>query len=230
MLGHDFGERKGLTTFAEVEKVASLLRDLPCEWYVCGGWAVDLFLGRVTRAHKDVDVSVARRNQLEVRQYMNARGWRLEKAHDGRLTPWEDGEFLSPPLHTVWCRSDAHEPDFVEFQLDEIDDERFAFRRDASVTLPRGRMSFTTPSGVPVLAPDPPNVIEHLSPLVDALSTSHRVVCVELPSFGFSSGGADQKRAACASAAKEVNCAYSTVGTVDSSIASALTAAAIAAA
>lgn len=143
-----------MTTFAEVEKVASLLRDLPCEWYVCGGWAVDLFLGRATRAHKDVDVSVARRNQLEVRDYMNARGWRLEKAHDGRLIPWEEGEFLSPPLHTVWCRSDAHEPDFVEFQLDEIDDERFAFRRDASVTLTRARMSFETPSGVPVLAPE----------------------------------------------------------------------------
>lgn len=143
-----------MTTFAEVEKVASLLRDLPCEWYVCGGWAVDLFLGRATRAHKDVDVSVARRNQLEVRDYMNARGWRLEKAHDGRLIPWEEGEFLSPPIHTVWCRSDAHEPDFVEFQLDEIDDERFAFRRDASVTLTRARMSFETPSGVPVLAPE----------------------------------------------------------------------------
>jgi Aminoglycoside-2''-adenylyltransferase len=143
-----------LTTFAEVEKVALLLRDLPCEWCVCGGWAVDLFLGRVTRAHKDVDVSVARRDQLEVRRDMNARGWKLEKAHDGKLTLWEDGEFLSPPLHTVWCRSDAHEPDFIEFQLDEIDDERFAFRRDASVTLPRGRISFRTETGVPVLAPE----------------------------------------------------------------------------
>jgi hypothetical protein len=143
-----------LTPFAEVEKVSALLRDLSCEWYVCGGWAVDLFLGRVTRAHKDVDVSVARRNQLEVRDYMSGRGWRLEKAHDGRLTLWEEGEFLSPPLHTVWCRSDAHEPDFVEFQLDEIDDERFTFRRDSSVTLPCGRMSFRTPSGVPVLAPE----------------------------------------------------------------------------
>jgi hypothetical protein len=111
-------------------------------------------LGRVTRAHKDVDVSVARASQLEVRDYMSGRGWRLEKAHDGRLTLWEDGEFLSPPLHTVWCRSDAHEPDFVELQLDEIGDERFTFRRDSSVTLPRERMSFRTESGVPVLAPE----------------------------------------------------------------------------
>ena len=143
-----------MTTFAEVERVAALLRDLPCEWYVCGGWAVDLFLGRVTRAHKDVDVSVARGNQLEVRDYMSARGWSLEKAHGGMLTPWEDGEFLSPPVHTVWCRSDAHEPDFVEFQLDEIDEETFRFRRDPTLTLPRGRISFKTGAGVPVLAPE----------------------------------------------------------------------------
>ena len=37
-----------------------------------------------------------------------------------------------------------------------------------------------------VLAPDPPNVIEHLRDLVDALSSRHRVVCVEMPAFGFS--------------------------------------------
>lgn len=140
--------------FAEVEKVASLLQDLSCEWYVCGGWAVDLFLGRVTREHKDVDVSIPRKSQLEVREYMSRRGWTLEKAHDGKLTPWEDGEFLSQPLHTVWCRSDAHEPGFVEFQLDDIDDARFAFRRDPTLTLPRERMSFKTDTGVPALAPE----------------------------------------------------------------------------
>jgi hypothetical protein len=143
-----------LTPFSTIEKVAALLRDLPCEWYVCGGWAVDLFLGRVTRTHKDVDISIPRARQLEVRDYMKSRGWRLEKAHEGRLTPWEEGEFLTPPFHTVWCRNDAHEPDFVELQLDEIDDERFTFRRDSTLTLPRGRMSFTTRSGVPVLAPE----------------------------------------------------------------------------
>jgi len=143
-----------LTTFEKVEKVCALLGDLRCEWHVCGGWAIDLFLGRVTRAHKDIDVSIAREDQLEVRDYMLRRGWSLEKAHDGRLTTWEEGEFLSPPFHTVWCRNGAHEPDFVELMLDEIDGERFTFRRDPSVTMRRGRMSFKTPSGVPVLAPE----------------------------------------------------------------------------
>jgi hypothetical protein len=143
-----------LKQFDEVEKVAALLRDLPCEWYVCGGWAIDLFLGRVTREHKDVDVSIARGHQLEVREYMKARGWSFEKAHDGKLTHWEEGEFLPPPFHAVWCRNGAHDPNFVELMLDEIDDERFTFRRDPSVTMARGRMSFKNPSGVPVLAPE----------------------------------------------------------------------------
>jgi pimeloyl-ACP methyl ester carboxylesterase len=38
-----------------------------------------------------------------------------------------------------------------------------------------------------VLAPDPPNVIEHLAEVAGALAGSHRVVCVELPGFGLSS-------------------------------------------
>ena len=140
--------------FAEVERVAALLSGLGCEWYVCGGWAIDLYLGRVTRAHKDVDVSVPRRSQSEVREYLKARGWRLDKAHGGELTVWGEGEFLSSPVHTVWCRNDAHDPDFVELQLDDFDDERLTFRRDSSLTIERGRMSFETASGVPVLAPE----------------------------------------------------------------------------
>jgi hypothetical protein len=143
-----------LKPFAEVESVAALLGRARSEWYVCGGWAIDLYLGRVTRAHKDVDVSIARAHQLEVRDYLSRRGWSLEKAHDGELSTWEEGEFLSKPFHTVWCRNDAHEPDFVELQLDDFDDELFRFRRDASLTLARGRMSFETSSGVPVLAPE----------------------------------------------------------------------------
>lgn len=137
-----------------MESIASLLQDLRCEWYVCGGWAIDLYLGRVTREHKDVDISIPRARQLEVREYFNARGWSLEKAHDGELTQWRDGEFLSKPLHTIWCRNDAHEPYFLELQLDDIDDEAFRFRRDSSLTLARERMSFKTSTGVPVLAPE----------------------------------------------------------------------------
>ena len=85
-------------SFAEVERVGSLLRDLRCEWFGCGGWAIDLFLGRATRVHSDVDIAIARRDQTEVRDYLMRRGWELEKAVDGVLSPWEDGETLALPV------------------------------------------------------------------------------------------------------------------------------------
>lgn len=141
-------------SFAEVEKVGALLGGLRCEWYVCGGWAIDLFLGRVTRGHKDVDICVARRDQAETRDYFLRRGWSLEKAFEGGLSPWREGEALAPAVHTVWCRSEAHDPAFVELLFDEIDDERFSFRREPAVTMPRGRMSFKSSTGLPVLAPE----------------------------------------------------------------------------
>lgn len=143
-----------MSEFAEVTKIGSLLRDLPCPWFVCGGWALDLFLGRVTRPHKDVDVAVARADQLVVRDYLLGRGWTLERAEDGQLIPWPDGERLELPSHAVWCRNDSHDPDFFEVLLNEVDGGGFRFRRDQSVTLARGRMSFRTPSGLPVLAPE----------------------------------------------------------------------------
>ena len=140
--------------FEEVEKVGALLRDLRCEWYVCGGWALDLFLGRVTRGHKDVDVAVARRDQSEAQGYLRRRGWELEKAADGSLSPWAVGEELGLPLHAVWCRNEGHDPAFFELLLNEIDEELFRFRRDLTVALPRARMSFASPAGLPALAPE----------------------------------------------------------------------------
>ncbi len=141
-------------SFSDVEKVGALLGDLRCEWFVCGGWAIDLFLGRATREHKDVDIAVARSDQAEVREYLAGRGWGLEKAVDGELSLWADEEILALPVHTIWCRNDAHDPAFVELLLNEIDAERFWFRRDETVTRERGRMSFKSNAGLPVLAPE----------------------------------------------------------------------------
>ena len=40
-----------------------------------------------------------------------------------------------------------------------------------------------------VVVPDPPNLIEHHQPVVDRLAPDFRVICLELPGFGFSHPG-----------------------------------------
>jgi hypothetical protein len=46
-------------------------------WCIGGGWAIDLWLGRVTRRHADVDVVILRRDQHTVRRTMGE-DWRWE--------------------------------------------------------------------------------------------------------------------------------------------------------
>jgi hypothetical protein len=47
----------------DVEEVSRLLAAAPFPWWISGATAIDLFLGRETRSHADLDVGVLRRDQ-----------------------------------------------------------------------------------------------------------------------------------------------------------------------
>lgn len=137
-----------------VDAIAALLADLPIPWGVCGGWAVDLWLDRATRPHKDVDVALRRADQQVGFTYLHARGWSLAVAELGALTPIAPDAWLDLPKHTVWCRHPDHDPDFLELLLNEAAEDRFVFRRDPAITLPAAQMWRATPSGHAILAPE----------------------------------------------------------------------------
>ena len=143
-----------MAPFADPLSIAALLAGFDRPWFFCGGWAIDLFLGRVTRPHKDVDVALLRSDQLAMQTYLLARGWTLEKAVGGRLIRWAGGEFISLPVHTVWCRNTTHRPDFLELLFNEVEGDRFLFRRDRSIALPREQMALRSVAGLPILAPE----------------------------------------------------------------------------
>jgi Aminoglycoside-2''''-adenylyltransferase. len=140
--------------FADVHNAVEVIRDYEKPWAVCGGWAIDLFIDRVTRMHKDVDFAVLRKNQLIVQDYMLARGWTLEKAINGQLVPWQPGEWIDLPVHVIWCRKNDASPDFVELLFNEVDEHNFRYRKDTSISLPLEKMITSSPAGIPVLAPE----------------------------------------------------------------------------
>jgi hypothetical protein len=134
--------------------VVGLMREFTCHWAVCGGWAIDLFLGEEARSHKDVDVSVLYRDQRALRKYMRARGWSGEIAHDGKLTLWEDGEWLELPRNTIWWKHPSYQPDFVETLFDCVDGTRYVFRPDRCITRPIEKAFLVSRDGIPYLAPE----------------------------------------------------------------------------
>lgn len=156
--------------------IAHLLADYDRPWGFCGGWAIDLFLDRESRPHKDVDVAVLRRDQQALRFLLTTGGWSLEKAHNGQLTPWLADEELQLPLHTIWCRHPNFAPNFLEVLLNEATPTDFLFRRDRTIMFPLNRAFLTSRSGLPILAPEIV-LLYKAKPVVDLNYTAdfHRV-------------------------------------------------------
>jgi hypothetical protein len=69
----------------------------PADWALCGGWAVDAWLGRKTRDHGDVDIVVFVEDQDAL--FEQLAGWQLV-CHDARAPvnsePWDGGPLISP--------------------------------------------------------------------------------------------------------------------------------------
>jgi hypothetical protein len=114
------------------------LRRCPAEWAVAGGWAIDLFLGRVTRPHADVDIAVWRDEQSVLRTYLEP-DWQLDVAENHQLRPWRAKEWLSLPLFEIHARARRAPELHLELLLNDRDARSWIFRRDPTITYPLER-------------------------------------------------------------------------------------------
>jgi hypothetical protein len=138
--------------FSRVREAVLPLADLRSPWFVAGGWAVDLWAGRLTRAHKDVDIAIARGDAHEVRALL--RGWSWQKASEGlhgRLEPWGADEPLGPRHHELHAYGPGGRT--LEFLLEEGEGTNWAYRRDARVALPRAAFGKRSAAGLMCVSP-----------------------------------------------------------------------------
>jgi hypothetical protein len=133
--------------------VEELLAEMAAPWWIAGGWAIDLFLGRQTRPHGDVDVAVLRADQAVLAESLA--GWDLHVAAEGRLTPWTPSDWLEGGRrHQLWCRQGPDQPWSLEILLEEGDRFTWRFRRDPRVTLPLEHFGRRAEGGMPYVAPE----------------------------------------------------------------------------
>ena len=67
------GEMITSPVYTEPLRVAQIMAGFRYPWFVCGGWAIDLFINRVSRQHQDVNIGIWRPDQLALRAYLAAR-------------------------------------------------------------------------------------------------------------------------------------------------------------
>ena len=152
-----------------VARVADLMSTFPCTWSLCGGWAVDAWLGRVTREHGDIDVSVFADDQRALFKHLD--GWQL-LAHDAAWEAndseawWDGRRRLTAPAH-IHARApelrglmpeggiaNAEDGFILEFQIDGLSGDEWTLSKEPHVGLPLRRAVQQSAWGVPVAAPE----------------------------------------------------------------------------
>jgi hypothetical protein len=132
--------------------IGELFEEFARPWWIAGGWALDLFLGRQTRAHADIEVALLRGDQAALRTHLS--GWELHYVRDRRLEPWPEGRYLQLPIHEVWGRKHGQEAWQLELLLNEHVDGDWLFRRDTRIRRPLTDVGVVTENGLPALAPE----------------------------------------------------------------------------
>jgi hypothetical protein len=142
--------------FKPILDACSLMRGFPAPWFVSGGWAIDLFLDRVTRRHSDIEIGIFRRDQSSLWQHLP--DWSFEKCIDssagGTWAAWDRSEELRLPVHQIRVTRPRASPPEFEFFLNECAGAHWLSRRHHGLTRPLSQVTMICPPGIPVLVPE----------------------------------------------------------------------------
>ena len=119
-------------------------------WYVLAGWALDLFHGRQTRDHDDLEIGVAYHEFGAIRDALDE--FELFVVGDGLAWPVTESNLARH--RQTWVR----EPDTGLWRVDLIPERWegnvWTYRRDARIRLRREQLIAKTSDGIPYAEPE----------------------------------------------------------------------------
>ncbi|KDN16487.1 nucleotidyltransferase domain-containing protein [Amycolatopsis rifamycinica] len=138
---------------ASLSEVAGLFSRVRVPWWIAGGYAIELAVGRAFREHADVDVLLLRRDQRAIQEALPSWEWWAADP-PGTLRPWARGEVLGDHIDDVWCRPSASAPWRIQLMLDNADGGAWVSRRNPAVRREIASLGRISAEGVPYLAPE----------------------------------------------------------------------------
>lgn len=132
-----------------------LFSDKNIDWWIAGGWALDLFLGKRSREHEDLDIAVLRKDEKQIRNLLN--GWHLQIGlGEGKLelTPLSKDKQLRSNREIVWCKPSVDSDWAFELLLSKSEHDEWIFKRNETIRLPLKEIGGVTGDGVSYLQPE----------------------------------------------------------------------------
>jgi hypothetical protein len=133
------------------EQAAAQLAGVGVDWCVVGGWAIDLWLDRETRAHDDLEIAILRDDFAAMRTHLRA--FDLHSVGDGEVRRLAPDDVPPADKHQNWVLDCAASAWRMDIMLEPGDAQTWVYRRDPSIRAPRNRM-IGTRDGVRFLKPE----------------------------------------------------------------------------
>jgi len=154
-----------------------LLENAPVSWAVCGGFAIDLFLGKETRAHGDIDICVFEKDRENILKHMLKSNWQVYEFRGNGKVRSLNAALSSEPGRNLMCTSGACELvkfypceeeqllwyeffhtglkqlDYVEFLFNTSMEDAFNFDKSKGIKRELSK-AILYHEGIPYLAPE----------------------------------------------------------------------------
>jgi hypothetical protein len=132
------------------DEVASRLSGSPARWYVVAGWAVDLFRGRQTRAHHDIEIGVARDDFPMIRSSFE--DFEFDVVGSGRRWPLSSNAFNEH--FQTWLRDADTGVYHLDVFRDPHEGQEWICRRDESIRRSYDQVIRFSDAGIPYMSPE----------------------------------------------------------------------------
>jgi hypothetical protein len=136
----------------EPKEAAARLADIGAPWCVAGGWALDLWRGKQTRPHSDLEIAILRHEFEHFRARLG--DFKLFAVGSGDISPLAPDAYVAAEKHQVWVLDDIARAWRMDIFLEVGDRDTWVFRRNAAIRRSRSRMIAVTADGVPYLRPE----------------------------------------------------------------------------
>ncbi|MGV3551395.1 nucleotidyltransferase domain-containing protein [Rhizobium sp.] len=134
-------------------ELASRLAGVNRPWCVVGGWALDLWHGRVTREHHDLEFTVLREDVGFFRRAFPVQDFTLYTVDSGTFRHLLLNEEPDSSVGQIWCWDIAANRWRVDMMIEPGTPDIWICKRDHDITLPRAEAVRHSTEGIPYLNP-----------------------------------------------------------------------------
>ena len=140
--------------FETCMKVKTIMDKYGYPWFITGGWAIDLFLNKETREHKDIEIGIYRKNQMQLyRHFGKQKKYYIDNtSHIGKKEKREwNKEYLRLPIYEVYVEYDGIE---IKVVLNEKDEDNWIYRLNEKIKLNEEKAILNNEEEIPYLCPE----------------------------------------------------------------------------